>query len=152
MKVEITSAFGLPWSEIKQILDDSSVAGLPDAEKKLAVYFMGSNMVWVGKVDDRVVCLYGLVAQTFTSSSAYLWMLHTKAVDENKFVFIRHSQQVVEEALKIFEEIHGHVLATNESGKRWLKWLGAEFSHPLGLAVPFVIRKNDGRSRHARHS
>lgn len=149
MKVEITSAWGLPWSEIKQILDDSTVAGLPDAEKKLSVYFMGSNNVWIGKVDGKAVCIYGLVSEVFTSTRAYLWMLHTKAVEENKFVFVRHSQHVIEEAFKIYTEIHGHVLATNESGKRWLKWLGAEFGHPQGLALPFVIRKNDGRSRYA---
>lgn len=148
--IEIRSAINMHWSEVKRILDDSTVAGLPEAEKRMATYFMGSNLVWVGKIDGRIVCIYGLLGQCFVSNSAYIWMLHTKALEENKFIFIRHSQQVVQEALKIYEEIHGHVLVSNESGKRWLKWLGAEFGYTGDQVIPFVIRKHDGRSSYAR--
>lgn len=152
MKVEIYSALDLRWSEIKTILDDSTVAGLPDAEGKLATYFAGSNLVWVGKINDKIVCVYGLMGQCLLQQSAYMWMLHTKALEANKFIFIRHSQCVIEESLKLYDEIHGHVVASNESGKRWLKWLGAEFGYEGDAVIPFVIRKNNGRSRYASHN
>lgn len=147
MSVEIYSALAFQWSEIKTILDDSTVAGLPNAEKKLAVYFAGSSLVWVGKVDGKVVCLYGLMGHSFTSASGYMWMLHTKALEEHKFIFIRHSQTVIELALTIYDEIQGHVLANNESGKRWLKWLGAEFGYNGDKIIPFVIRKKSWQTQ-----
>lgn len=141
MKVEIYSAIYIPWQEIKIILEDSTVAGLPEAEKKLAIYFAGSNLIWIGKINEKIVCLYGLMGQCFTSDSSYMWMLHTKALEEEKFLFIRHSQRVIEEALKIYNEIHGHVKLENQSGQRWLKWLGAEFTYTGDKIIPFVIRK-----------
>lgn len=147
MKVEIVSALTMQWSEIKAILDDSSVVGLPDAEKKLATYFAGSTLVWVGKINRKIVCIYGLMGQCFTSDSGYMWMLHTKALEEEKFLFIRHSQMVIEEALNIYTEIHGHVVASNESGKRWLKWLGAEFGYTGDKVIPFMIRKKSWRTQ-----
>lgn len=147
MKVEIHSAIDLHWSEIKTILDDSTVAGLPNAEKKLAVYFAASNLTWVGRIDKKIVCLYGLMGQCFLANSAYIWMLHTKAVEDNKFLFIRHSQLVIQEALKIYSELQGHVKTDNISGQRWLKWLGAQFTHSClaeDTIMPFVIGKEHG--------
>lgn len=147
MRVEIQSAITMQWSDIKSILEDSTVAGLPDAERKLAAYFAGSTLVWVGKINNKVVCLYGLMGQNFISDSSYMWMLHTKALEEHKFIFIRHSQMVIQEALKIYTEIHGHVVASNESGKRWLLWLGAEFGYTGDKIIPFVIRKKSWRTQ-----
>ncbi len=147
MKVEIYNALGTSWREIKTILEDSTVAGLPDAEKKLATYFAGSHLVWIGKINGKIVCIYGLLGQGFISNSAYMWMLHTKALEEEKFLFIRHSQRVIQEALNLYDEIQGHVVATNESGKRWLKWLGAEFGYDGDRVIPFVIRKKTWQTR-----
>lgn len=147
MKVEIVSALHIPWREIKTILNDSSVAGLPEAENRLATYFASSNLVYTGKINDKIVCLYGLMGQCFTSNNAYMWMLHTKALDSEKFLFIRHSQRAIEVALEIYTEIHGHVVFDNESGKRWLKWLGAEFGYTGDKVIPFVIRKKSWQTQ-----
>lgn len=150
MKVEIYSAIDTPWSEIKTILLDSTVAGLPDAEKKLATYFAASNLVWIGKINGKIVCIYGLLGQSLFANSAYMWMLHTKALEEEKFLFIRHSQRVIQKALNLYDEIQGHVVIDNEAGKRWLKWLGAEFSHSClagDKVIPFVIRKKSWRTQ-----
>lgn len=144
MKVEIYSAIDLPWSEVKTILNNSTVAGLPNAEKTFSLYYAASNLVWIGKINGQIVCIYGLMGQCFLTRSAYMWMLHTKALEDNKFLFVRHSQCVIEEGLKIYDEIIGHVKVDNLSGQRWLKWLGAEFSHSClaeDAVMPFVIRK-----------
>jgi hypothetical protein len=42
--------------------------------------------------------------------------------------------------LKSYPIIVGDCMVSNTMGRRWLKWLGAEFGYPGGELVPFEIR------------
>lgn len=98
-----------------------------------------STSTFIGKVDDEVICSWGLVPPTVLSNQAYLWLYTTPALADHKFLFVRHSQRVVEDMLQEFPTIVGHVVIGNDLAFRWLRWLGATFGVPQGKMVPFRI-------------
>jgi hypothetical protein len=63
-------------------------------------------------------------------------------VDQHKFLFVRHSQLVIEDALKRYPMIVGNVAVGNTSARKWLRWLGAEISAPEKGFSRFVIRRH----------
>lgn len=103
-----------------------------------------STIVWGGMADGKLVNLWGLVPPTLLSDYAYLWMQMIEDPGEHEFVFVRHSQRAVEEALKHFPTIIGHCHAGARRSMRWVKWLGGVFGHPEGKLVPFTIVRKHG--------
>lgn len=126
---------------LQDVIRRSEVAHIPEAEDILRDCMYRSIQVRVGLVDNTVACVWGLIPPTILSDSAWLWLITTDIVAEHKFLFVRHSQRYIEEALKEYPTILGDCLIDNVPARRWLKWLGAEFSVPVGGRVPFVIRK-----------
>lgn len=99
-----------------------------------------SGDIWTGYIDDRLVCWWGLIPPSLLSNQAYLWMHATDAVKEHQFLFVRHSQRVVERMLERYDTILGHCEIGASDSMRWLRWLGAEFHDPERNVIPFVIR------------
>lgn len=126
---------------LHDVLKRTSVAHLPDAEMTLRQCVYRSTEVRYGFLDGRLACMWGLIPPTLLSQSAYLWLLTTDIVAEHKFLFVRHSQRYVEEALKIYPAIVGDVILGNAPARKWLSWLGAEFGQPEQGRVRFVIRR-----------
>lgn len=100
-----------------------------------------SHQVWVGSCDGEFVCAWGLAPPSLMSTHAYLWLYTTPAVKQHQFLFVRHSQRMVEHMLMRYDCIVGHVAADAEDSQRWLKWLGAEFLFPTGKLIPFRIKR-----------
>lgn len=124
---------------VRDVIRRSPVSHIPDAEKILRDCMYRSIEVRTGLVDGEVACMWGLIPPTFLSNRAWLWLLTTDIVAEHKFLFIRHSQRYIEEALREFPIIVGDTDITNKPAQRWLKWLGARFEQPVGRKIPFVI-------------
>jgi hypothetical protein len=103
-----------------------------------------SSSIWVGLIDDRLACIWGLIPPTLMSNQAYLWLYTTDVIKEHQFILIRHSQLVMEEILKRYKSVCGHVIMGEADSKsvRWLKWLGAKFGEPEPNGVPFRITRN----------
>jgi len=129
---------------VSDIISRSPVANIPNAESILRRYLRSSEEVWLGMHDDKVACVYGLAPPTVLSNRAYLWLLTTDLVDQHKFLFIRHSQLVIEDALKRYDMVIGHVAVGNTSARKWLRWLGAEIGVPENGFSKFEIRRRDG--------
>jgi hypothetical protein len=100
-----------------------------------------TTTTWLGIVNGKLCCVWGLIPPTLLSEQAYLWLYVTEHVKEYEFVFVRYSQRAVEDMLKTFPTIVGHATVGASRSLKWLKWLGAEFGLPEGKYVPFVIRK-----------
>lgn len=126
--------------DLREVVRRSPVADLPNAYDTLNEALWRSIEVRYGLVDGKVACIWGLIPPTLLSQTAYLWLLTTDIIAENKFLFIRHSQRYIEEALKQYPEIIGDTVISNTPAIRWLKWLGAEFGESSGLRLPFVIK------------
>ena len=129
--------------DVGDIIRRSEVAKIPDVHKKLGQWLRMSEEVWVGLWDDEVACVWGLVPPSITSNRAHLWLLTTDIVAEHKFIFIRKSQLVIEDALKRYDALVGQVALGNFAAKRWLTWLGATFGPPEMGFWPFIIRRKE---------
>lgn len=141
MKVAITSRSEVA---LRDIIARSECAHIPDAEQILRECLYRSREVRFGLINGDLACMWGLIPPTILSSTAWLWLVTTEIVAEHKFLFVRHSQRWMEEALKVYPEITGDCLLGNLPAQRWLKWLGAEFREPVGGRWPFVIRAKHG--------
>jgi hypothetical protein len=131
--------------DIEEIIRRSPVASLPEAAQALRYYIRRSIEVRYGYVGDQVACVWGLRPPSLLSDNAYLWLLTTNLVEEHKFLFIRHSQRWIEEALKRYPTITGDVIPPdNWRARRWIEWLGGVFSTPIDGRAPFVIRAKNG--------
>lgn len=130
--------------DLRTIIQDSNVANIAGGEDLLRQCIHRSAVVRYGLVNDRVACVLGLIPPTLLSERAYIWMLATKLVDAHKFLFVRYSQRWMEEALNHYSEIYGDMVGENESTRRWLRWLGADFNESIGVRTPFVIRRKNG--------
>ncbi|HSW91845.1 MAG TPA: hypothetical protein VLG09_04320 [Candidatus Saccharimonadales bacterium] len=100
-----------------------------------------SAQIFVGRVDEGIACIWGIVTPTILSTRAGIWMYTTPLVKDHPFIFVRHSQMIVQELLKEYETIEGNTNIHAEHSKRWLRWLGASFYEPQGDLVKFVIRR-----------
>ncbi len=138
MKLAIRLA--APSEDYQDVIKRSPV-GAADSMGVLHQYLTLSNEVYICEADGVIACVWGLVAPTLLSSSAYLWFLHTTLITDHPFLFIRHSQTVIQRHLAIYDMIVGHVEQRNRRAQRWLKWLGAEINpNPVGVFLPFEIR------------
>lgn len=107
---------------------------------KFRAWLRASPKLWVGAIEDRLVCLWGILAPTLLSETAYLWLHTTDALKGNEFVFVRQSQRVIAEMRSQYPRIVGHCVVGEEQSIRWLKFLGARFLEPDGRLVPFEIK------------
>lgn len=84
-----------------------------------------ATYLWIGYINGRPVCAWGLVPPTLLADKAYLWLYAGAGIEAAKFQFVRHSQIVMENMRKLYPEIYGVTRSDNHSAIRWLKWLGA---------------------------
>ena len=129
-------------TEISRLISSTEGIKLNDQEKRMFDrYLLATSSVWVGMVDSKLVCTWGLIPPTMMSDIAYLWLYTTENVKSHEFLFIRHSQRMVEKMLEEYPILTGHTTCGWDQTIRWLRWLGAEFGDPQGKLLPFVIRK-----------
>lgn len=101
--------------------------------------------IWVGEVRGEIVCSWGLVPPSLLAEEAYLWLYHTPKVEAYKFLFVRHSQLVMERMLEEYPKIVGVTDRNASSSIRWLRWLGAEFTDTGDDYIPFkIVGKHHG--------
>lgn len=101
-----------------------------------------SDTTWIGYIDDKLLCAWGITQPSILSKEIYLWLHTTDVVDTNQFIFIRRSQIFVQDLLKEYEAITGHVNVHAASSKKWLKWLGARFGAVRGNLMEFRIERH----------
>lgn len=101
-----------------------------------------SSKAWVGKVDGKTACIWGLVPASLLSDTAYLWLLTTELVEDHQFLFVRHSQIEIRRMLEVYKTICGHCDVRNTRSVRWIKWLGGKFDTSRGPVATFTIGRD----------
>jgi hypothetical protein len=107
-------------------------------------WYYSSTEVWAGFWQEELACLYGLWSVSIMSDEAYLWLVTNDLVKEHPFLFVRHSQLIVQAMLKEFSTINGHVHAGSPNSIQWLEWLGVKLRrHEVdkGL-IPFELKRS----------
>lgn len=113
-----------------------------DSRKTMDFCLLMSTTIWAGFINGELACIWGIIPPTLMSNQAYLWLYTTDVIKEHQFVLIRHSQRVMEEILEEYPSVVGHAIIGSDRSIRWLKWLGAKFGPPQGLAIPFRITRH----------
>ena len=107
-------------------------------------FIRAATTTWVGLIDEKLIGAIGLIPPSLLSDRTYIWFYHSpELVQDHVFMFVRHSQRVVEELLKEYSVLYGHTEVRAKQSIRWLRWLGAEYGQPEGKMIPFVIRKKN---------
>ena len=99
-----------------------------------------SDWVRSGRVNGRLVCLYGLSEIDKSMGVGSPWMLGTDLVEECGVTVLRQSKAVIDEMLREYPVLMNYVDAENEVSIRWLEWLGFAIGEPeiLGaMSHPF---------------
>lgn len=137
-----TSISPLTKDQMTELILVMEETKLSDNEVKIFNRFIeASTKVYSGVVDEKILCLWGLIPPTLLSDQAYLWLYTTPAAEEHQFVLVRRGQIEVKKMLEEYPKIVGHCEVGAARSIRWLKWLGATFGEPEGKLVPFVIKK-----------
>jgi len=103
-----------------------------------------SCMCFVAKSGQTVLCIWGLIAPSFVTPKAYIWVHSRREVSRVSIGFARKSLEVTRKMLEVFPEIVGHCESKSKGSIRWLRWCGAEFGSPTGPLVPFTLRASHG--------
>jgi hypothetical protein len=131
----------LSRAEMELLISAEIASKLDPKELKVFKHFVSmTTVMWAGFYRHQVKAVWGLIPPVMAADSAYLWLHVIEHVEDCEFLFVRHSQRAVQEALKRFPTIIGHCLVADERAQRWLRWLGAEFEPPTTKAVQFTIR------------
>ena len=127
---------------VAKLISSSDEVTLSDVEKETFSRCLAqTTLLWMGKLDGKLICAWGLIPPTLLSDQAYLWLFTTPALAGHEFLFVRRSQIEVRAMLEEFPIIVGWTNVAWTQTIRWLRWLGAEFEEPLGARLPFIIRK-----------
>lgn len=142
MRVSIDIARPAHVDEVLERLrdvDKSTFISYPTAREILLDEIKG--VAWVGLIDGRSACLWGIRPATILNDRTYLWLLTTTLVEENPFLFVRHSQIKAKELLKTYSVIYGWVIESNGLSVKWLRWLGCTFSQSEPGILEFELRR-----------
>jgi hypothetical protein len=133
VNVIIASANDIPFEALPKLLNNVDWVLIESCYSR-------SDERWIGAVDDKIACIWGLIPPSLMSDQAYIWLYHNDLVEQYKLVFIRHSQIQVRRMLAIYPRIIGDCVITNTTGRRWLQWLGAQFEPPDDGLARFEIK------------
>lgn len=113
-------------------------------ERPLMGYMTMSDRSYVGVVDGKIVCVWGVMRQSLLSGCGYLWLLTTEEAEQHKFLLIRWSQRVIENLLQRYTILTGECAISDQRARRWMRLLGATFAGPEGKTIPFQIVGKNG--------
>lgn len=85
--------------------------------------------------------MFGVVEHPEDPSIAFIWMLATDEIEENKIAFGRGSKKFIEELSQRYRILQNSADARNVLHLKWLKWLGFTFTTVSTQGVegrPFV--------------
>lgn len=119
--------------------DAQVIAGTTSTINPLVSYMTLSDKTYVGEVNGKIVCVWGVLRQSLLSDRGYLWLLTTEEAEEHKFLLIRWSQRIIENLLKHYTILIGECAIDNIQAQRWMKLLGATFTGAEGKTIPFQI-------------
>jgi len=109
-----------------------------------------STEVWTATLNDRVLCMFGVVGERTEFIGARVgvaWLLTSELVDKAPKLFWKACQVELKNLLERWDVLYNAIDARHEKALRWATRLGFQFEPPqqggvLGLSfVPFVVSR-----------
>lgn len=105
------------------------------------IFLCHSSRIWVGYIDDQLVCAFGLVPVSMIGDQGYIWLYVTDAIKGRGVTFLRQVRGALAGLMELYPRLIGEVVNGDSRAIRWLTWCGAEFGRPGPRLTPFMIRK-----------
>lgn len=102
--------------------------------------YEASEACWVGTIDGRPVCVFGVVRWSTLSMTGTPWLLATDEFEEEGLAIVKLSKTYSNLMKKRFRLLQNFVDVRQEKSIKWLKWIGftIEPAEPFGvLGMPF---------------
>jgi hypothetical protein len=104
----------------------TEIENLGRAEEEIADEIEASLYSQVGLYKGKVACIWGVRVVNLLESTGFIWAVTTKIVEEQPFLFARHSKITIDGLMAEFKILHGIVQPRHKRSIRWLKFLGFE--------------------------
>ena len=116
-----------------ELMHDKKFGDLPIEDFTDAWVLRDEDKVYaIGRIEDHVV-----------------WMMCTKAVEENPVKFLRFIRRYYRDTISEHKMLWNYALKDNELHINWLKWLGATFHDEIDVKgktfVRFIFRRKEDR-------
>ncbi len=95
-----------------------------------------SKLMWMAKMNDQPIALFGVASQTIFGDTGSPWLLGTDDLKHVKIQFIRESKRLIRVMQKRYPTLVNFVHADHADSIRWLKCLGFTIMEPIP-AGPF---------------
>lgn len=74
-------------------------------------------------LDNELACIFGIIPVHVVPAIGFLWMMTTPKVEAQPFVFLRHSQLVLDQLMKKYERLETLVDASMDRSLNYIEWL-----------------------------
>jgi hypothetical protein len=94
-----------------------------------------------GFIDEKPVCMFGVVRSSYLGRSGRPWMVGTDLLDKYSNIFLRRCGSEVRDMLSQCNRLENYVDARNKKAILWLRWLGFQFGEPQPMGpfnLPFI--------------
>jgi hypothetical protein len=109
-----------------------------------------SRDTYAGKMDDEVVCIFGVAPVTVLGTIGIPWMLASDLLPQHSRAFLRANRPYIHEMRNKYSLLINFVDARNTDSVRWLRWLGFDVARfpttygPYGLPFfRFEMKRTD---------
>lgn len=94
-----------------------------------------SRLAWTGRINDEVVCMFGVAGYSLLSNKGAPWLVGSDKLSGSSKAFLRRCRKYAMQMLRAYPELENYVDARNETAIRWLHWLGFQFDEPEPYGV-----------------
>ena len=104
-----------------------------DNETALLASFCHSDRVFVGEVDGKIICMFGVSKDS--NGNGCPWLLGSDEVEKLPITFVRNSRKYIQQFINEYGYLENYVDIRNSLSIKWLKWLGFKIDEPQTLGV-----------------
>lgn len=122
--VEIVPATEEHALEMAQWLRPEDAASGRDPVEAVSLCMEASRAAWAAVEGGRVICLWGVCCPSLLGSTAELWLLGSRRLEDYPLQFLRHAREFVAEMQQQYPRLEINVHVKYRRALRFARWLG----------------------------